>query len=116
MRIQFGYKVLYVALFCFYNLSHAQESAQAIVDKAVEVAGGSNYEAYNMSFDFRNRHYVSKRENGIYEYSRISNKDADERIVTYGNMNSFELLVNGKLNAIPEKNSENFNIVQFLTK
>ena len=28
-------------LFCFYNLSHAQESAQAIVDKAVEIAGGS---------------------------------------------------------------------------
>ena len=107
MRIRFVYKILCIGFFCFYNLSYAQESAQVIIDKAIQVAGGSNYVTYNMSFDFRNRHYISKRENGIYEYSRISNKDGEQEIASYGNMKPFELRVNGKLKTIPMKGADN---------
>lgn len=47
-----------------------QLTAQEIIDKTIENAGGTNYETATINFTFRNTKYRSKRENGLFEYSR----------------------------------------------
>jgi hypothetical protein len=46
-------------------------TAQKIVDQAIDVAGGSKFLLSTISFDFRDRHYIAKRNDGMYSYQRI---------------------------------------------
>lgn len=89
-------------IFLFAVSIQAQESAQEIIDKTIEISGGQGYENYTMEFDFRDNHYVSKRYNGVFVYSRIGNKEGDEVKITYGNMEPFSLTVNGEQKDIPQ--------------
>ncbi|RKE95108.1 DUF6503 family protein [Ichthyenterobacterium magnum] len=74
----------------------SQKSAQDIIDKVIEVAGGKLYDSYNMEFDFRDKHYVSKRDNGVFEYSRIAKTDNEKVVITYGNTKPLNKTINGK--------------------
>jgi hypothetical protein len=44
--------------------------ARKIVDKAVAAHGGKLYDQMFVEFDFRNRHYTAKRDNGYFIYTR----------------------------------------------
>lgn len=44
--------------------------AQEIVDKAIEKAGGENFERARIDFQFREMKYSSSREGGLYELTR----------------------------------------------
>ncbi len=44
--------------------------AQSIIDAAIETHGGSQYENVQVSFDFRDRHYVLRHQNGLFQYER----------------------------------------------
>lgn len=69
--------------------------AQGIIDKAISVAGGSAYEQFEMEFDFRGRHYISKRDFGNFEYKRITTDSLGETTDTYSNSKAFSRTVNG---------------------
>lgn len=45
--------------------------AESIVDKAIEVHGGEHLEEVSLNFDFRDKKYVVKREDGRFQYERI---------------------------------------------
>jgi hypothetical protein len=45
-------------------------NAQNIVDKAIEVSGGENYNNFELEFDFRDKHYRLVRNQGSYTYER----------------------------------------------
>ena len=45
-------------------------TASAIVDKAVEAAGGERYERAKIDFIFRKRKFSSSRKDGLFEFSR----------------------------------------------
>ncbi len=45
--------------------------AQIVVDRAIEAHGGERYRNAVIEFDFRGRHYVSRRDGGIFQYERI---------------------------------------------
>lgn len=45
-------------------------TADAIVNKAIEKAGGEKYENMSTSFVFRKTKYTSEREGGLYEFTR----------------------------------------------
>lgn len=52
------------------NQENKTLSAQQIVDKAIENAGGSKYENASIQFTFRDIAYSSLRSNGMYELTR----------------------------------------------
>lgn len=45
-------------------------TAQQIIDKTIENAGGVKYEVATINFTFRKTKYTSKRKKGVFEYSR----------------------------------------------
>lgn len=47
--------------------------AQSIIDKSIGMHGGDLYENSIVEFDFRDRHYIFERNNGVYSYHRIFN-------------------------------------------
>ncbi|MCF6223448.1 MAG: deoxyribose-phosphate aldolase [Flavobacteriaceae bacterium] len=47
-----------------------QLNTQDIINSAIEVSGGAKFEVSTIAFDFRDKHYVAKRNNGMYQYER----------------------------------------------
>lgn len=65
---------MFILIFSFLFLSCQDEQenpADAIVDKAIEVAGGEKYENANIEFIFREGRFTSQRKDGIYEFTRL---------------------------------------------
>ncbi|MDH5476541.1 MAG: hypothetical protein OEX22_12665 [Cyclobacteriaceae bacterium] len=46
-------------------------SAEQVINKAIEVAGGALFENTTIKFDFREKHYQYTRNGGTYQYERI---------------------------------------------
>ncbi len=70
-------KVLIVfVLISFYNCKEKENeigtimSAEDIIKKSIEVAGGSNFERSDINFDFREIHYRALRNRGIFQLER----------------------------------------------
>jgi hypothetical protein len=67
-------KYFYVILFVMLISCKEQETvltAQDIIDKTIENAGGDRYESADITFTFRNIIYKSTRQNGEYSLQRI---------------------------------------------
>ena len=64
--------ILFLSIILFFGCkSEKQElTAEQIVDKAIEAAGGSKYENAQISFRFRDYEYESSRKNGDYSLKR----------------------------------------------
>ncbi|MBT8286703.1 MAG: hypothetical protein HKN00_06190 [Flavobacteriaceae bacterium] len=75
---------------------------QEIIDRSIELAGGSAYDNFEMEFDFRGRHYVSMRKSGNFEYTRITRDSLSEIIDTYSNMKPFRRIKNGEVVKLPD--------------
>lgn len=64
------YLVLSVAIVLF-ACAKNEPTAQEIIDKAIENAGGDKYKSAEISFDFRKGAYKSSRGNGKYKLERF---------------------------------------------
>lgn len=62
--------VILLVLFNSCNQPEKQLTAQQIIDKTIENAGGSKYDNANINFTFRDTEYTSKRNNGHFEFTR----------------------------------------------
>jgi hypothetical protein len=62
--------LLFAAVFVSCANNSEELSAEAIVEKTIQKAGGERYKNAEISFDFRNRKYRSSRNNGLFELSR----------------------------------------------
>src|SRR5690554_495323 len=64
----------YLPILLLFFISCKQEtkslSAQQIIDKAIENAGGELYENNAIQFTFRDIQYTSHRKNGVYQLTR----------------------------------------------
>ena len=71
-----------ICLFLIVSCGNKNEelTAEMIVDKAIEKAGGSNYEKAEIDFKFRNRKYRSYRDGGDYRLERIMTDSTGNRI------------------------------------
>lgn len=45
-------------------------TANQIIDKSIKVHGGLLFNSSSISFDFRDKHYSAKRQNGLFEFTR----------------------------------------------
>ncbi|MAP80692.1 MAG: deoxyribose-phosphate aldolase [Aequorivita sp.] len=68
-------------------------TAQQIVDKTIENAGGDRYQTAKIEFTFRNVRYSSSRNNGLYEFTKTATDSLGETYDVLTN-NAFERYVN----------------------
>lgn len=59
-----------VVVFSSCEQEREKTPAEEIIAKAIENAGGKNYEKAEIHFTFRENKYSSKRDGGLYEYTR----------------------------------------------
>jgi len=69
------------------------ETANTIIDKAIEVAGGEKYADAEIVFDFRDKKYTATRKKEIYQYEREF-KDTTQVIRDVLNNEGFKRFVN----------------------
>jgi len=55
-------------LACERNLTDPQK----IIDKTIAASGGEKYLSATIEFDFRDRHYIARRNGGVFSYERIT--------------------------------------------
>jgi len=78
-----------------------QLTAQEIIDKTIETAGGEKYDAATIQFTFRNIKYGSQRENGSFELSRTFTDSLGEITDVLTNA-GFERFVNATKIILPD--------------
>ncbi|WP_310994165.1 DUF6503 family protein [Aequorivita marina] len=64
--------LIFLVIFNSCKQENKQLTAQEIVNKAIDTAGGAKYENATIHFSFRGTKYSSKRKNGQYELTRSS--------------------------------------------
>lgn len=90
-------------------------TAQEIVDKAIEVAGGNHYQGRTISFQFRDKRYVLENSRGR-TLKRISYVKGDSIVDSVG-QDGFRRFVNGRQVPVPDsmavKYSNSINSVHY---
>ena len=90
------------------NSSGDLKSRQVIED-AIRIHGGSNYQVHDIEFDFRERHYRSLRENGHYQYERIFTDSTGQKIRDVLTNDSFVRYVNGSQAEITDERKKAYS-------
>lgn len=93
---------LVVLLMACENQSPPGNKAQQVVDKAIANAGGDKFNNAIIDFDFREHHYRSDRNGGIYQYTRIK-QDSAGRVQDILNNDGFQRIVNNAEVEVPDK-------------
>lgn len=86
---------------CLAGCNAKLDDPQKIVDKAIEAAGGEKYNHLDAEFDFRDKHYIAKRNNGAFSYERVF-KDSLGTVHDYVTNEGFKREINGKPVAVPD--------------
>ncbi len=86
-----------VAASCSGTLSDPQE----IVDKSLFAHGGDKYLSAEIEFDFRDRHYITKRNDGVYSKERIF-KDSVSITHDILTNHGFARTINGQAANVPD--------------
>jgi hypothetical protein len=79
----------------------SQTDPQDIVDKAIETAGGEKFLNSAISFDFRGRHYITKRNGGTFSHERVF-KDSLKTTHDFLTNEGFYREINGVKTAVPD--------------
>ncbi len=72
------------------------DKSQEIIDDAIKAHGGARFEKAFIEFDFRGRHYTSRREKGLFTYTREF-KDSTGHVKDVLNNDGFHREINGGL-------------------
>lgn len=70
--------------------------AQAVVDSAIIAHGGELFDQSQISFDFRDRHYVATRNNGQFTYERMFTDSIGQKVHDILTNDGFSRTVAGK--------------------
>ncbi len=111
--------LIWIGLLFFFSCQSGTKptTAQEIVDKAIEVAGGHRYQDGSISFRFRDRRYVLENNEGR-TLKRISTVKGDSIVDRMG-PGGFQRWVNGQLVQVPDsmavKYSNSINSVHYFT-
>ncbi len=90
-------------------LFSCESKVQKIVDRAIEVHGGKDYENCHLEFDFRDMHYDFERKNGQYIYQRIQTDSSGNTITDILTNTSFSRLINGEKSDLPDTTAAKFS-------
>lgn len=84
------------------NQKEEELTAQQIVDKAIEKAGGQNYENAKIDFVFRSKEYKSFRQGGKFKLERIQTDSTNREIRDVLTNDSFERFIEDSLVTLPD--------------
>ncbi|WP_369995649.1 DUF6503 family protein [Winogradskyella sp.] len=96
-------KYIVIIVVCFAILSckdqpkEMQLSAEDIINASIEVSGGNNFDKSEINFDFRDKHYYSRRFKGDYLLMRLMINDNKDSIFDIITNEGFERKVNDKI-------------------
>ena len=98
------YYLFIVLSFLLFSCAEKEEdfSAQEIVDKAIEKAGGQKYENAQIEFTFRGKEYKSARQGGKYQLERIQTDSAGLTIRDVLKNDGFKRFIDDSLVALPD--------------
>lgn len=85
-----------ICISCKNETSEVPVKAEAIIDHAIETAGGHRFDASHIEFKFRDRLYTAKRNHGHYKYTRLSIRDNDSILDILSN-EGFERYINNEV-------------------
>lgn len=95
-------------------------TANQIIDKAIEAAGGEKYDSASIEFTFRNKKYSSKRNDGLFELTRTQTDTSGATIKDILYNDGFKRLVNEKEVQLPDslmtKYAESVNSVHYFVQ
>lgn len=91
-----GIILLFLGLISIVSCEKEVIDADAIVNKSIEVSGGDLIENSHITFDFRDKHYFAKRNNGVFSLARVFVENSDS-IVDLLTNRGFERLVNNDI-------------------
>jgi hypothetical protein len=83
-------------------------TAKNIIENSVKAHGGEILDAVEISFDFRNIHYILKQKDGWYQYSRIFTDSLGRRIADHLNNQQLVRTINGDTIQLDQKSSEKY--------
>ncbi len=98
--------IVVLLLFSCNNSKDYSLSAQAIVDKSIEVSGSDILSESIMSFDFRNKHYKATRQQGVFELERNFTDSTSVSVSVIRDVLSntgFNRYVDGKAIVVPKE-------------
>lgn len=93
-------------------------STQEIIDKSIKVTGVDKIKNAKLSFDFRDKHYVALRNEGVFKLNRsfVENNDTIEDVLSNSGFirfkNSKPIIV---LDSMAKKYSESINSVHYFS-
>lgn len=99
--------IILIPLFFACKQETKQLTAQQIIDKTIENAGGKKYDNAAIQFTFRGTQYNSSRNNGQFELSR-SFTDSLGDIKDVLNNDGFERFVNGEKMNLPDSTATKY--------
>ncbi|WP_410005847.1 DUF6503 family protein [Aequorivita nionensis] len=82
-------------------------TAQQIIDKTIENAGGKKYETATINFTFRDIKYSSKRNKGLFEYSRTYTDSIGE-VNDVLNNDEFKRFINAQKIDLPDSTATKY--------
>jgi hypothetical protein len=103
-------KMKYLSVFSFLVLLSGceQNNPQRIVDGSIDAHGGKLFEDVHIEFDFRNRHYTSHRQGGVFTYTREFT-DTSGNVKDVFSNESFHREINGNLAKITEERAKAYS-------
>ena len=89
------------------NEKKEEITAQAIVDKSIDVSGGDLYKTKNISFEFRDKKYVLEQNDGKKVMKRIFTQDSSS--ITDVKAKNFSRLVNDSLVVVADSTAKKYD-------
>ena len=89
--------------------SNTKESqARQLINDAIDAHGGEKYENIRVEFDFRNRHYIVDRNNGVFQYERIFKDENGATVRDVMTNDSLVRYLNDQRTTLTEKNQASY--------
>ncbi len=97
-----------IILFTVQSCSSDLSDPQKIVDSAIRLYGGEKYLHSTIEFDFRDRHYIAKREVGQFSKERIFFKDSTSIVHDILTNESFVRKIDDKVVSLPDSMAKKY--------
>lgn len=97
-------RILIIVIFAS-SCNPAQQSADNIIDSAIEYHGGKLYDTLNVKFQFRDKLYALNHSQGKFRYERIFEDSTGKKINDILDNDGFKRLIEGQKVALPADDS-----------
>lgn len=94
MKNLFPFSLIIIGLSLF-SCNSKLTDAQTIIDKTIAASGGEKYLNSTTEFDFRDRHYIARRNGGEFSYERVF-QDSANTVHDYLTNSGFKREINGQ--------------------